>query len=339
MFGRTSFLVCAVLFGTVTCFAGPADWAYQGSFATPNFGTAETIGVQRLMTDSAGRLYLSVNAAVPNEYIYRCTAPTTDLSTPTYTLIVQDTGMNNGFQGLACDSSNNFYVMGESGTAGTGQLRKFDSAGTLVTAFGTSGIVTPVARMTGMALLSDGNLVATTFGGALYKYNASTGVESGPFTSALANYTRDLAVKPDAGGNDVIFGTQSGRLKRVTGGSVTNLAGYTTAVDWFTGATPSDSGTSVRPSCYYFGNDDTVIFGNYTDHRVFVVNASTGNVLQTLGDGTNEYGAGQLGGASDVAVTRSGGKDYLYVCTAWPVVQVYSKNTTPVASVNDWSIY
>lgn len=347
MLRRIISVAAVVLATATTCSAGPADWAYLGKFATPNFGSGETIGVQRLASDSLGNLYLSVNAANPHQYIYKCVAPTTSMTTPTYTMVLNYPVMGNGFQGLTCDSANNLYVMGESGAVGTGALRKYDSAGNLVTSFGNAGVTTPTARLTGLAVLSNGTLLSTTFGNMFYTFDSTTGVESGPTTSPLANYVRDLAVKPDVGGNDVIFANQSGRCKQVTGGSVTNVAGYLTSVDWFTGASPApvDSTWDVRAGITYFAKDDTVIFcnkanpSNGINNYAYVVNSATGNAVQVLGDGTNQSGTNQLGGASDATVITSGGVDYLYVATQWPAVQVYSKATTPAAAVSDWSIY
>jgi hypothetical protein len=204
--------------------------------------------------------------------------------------------------------------------------------------------VTPTARLTGLALMSNGKLLATTFGGALYNYDATTGAETGPFTSALSTYTRDITVKPDGAGNDVIFGNQSGLCKKLTGGSVTNLAGYTTVADWMTGASPVpvNSTTDVRAGICYFATDDQVISVNKANpsdavhNNAYVINASTGNVTQNLGDGTNQYGPNQLGGASDATVVMSGATRYLYIATQWPVIQVYFQ---PAAAVEEWSIY
>lgn len=337
--------VALLVVGSAT-FAPAATWTYKGQFPSPNWGLGETNGVQRLCADSAGNLYLSVNAGSPAEYIFKCVAPTDVMTTPSYTQVLQDSAMLNGFQGMVTDASNNLYVMGESGTTGTGTLRKFDSSGNLVAGFGTAGVVTTTDRLTGMALLSNNTLVATTvWGSQLYSFNTTTGAQLGAVQSPLSTFTRDLAVRPDpAAGNDVIFAVQSGLLKKLSGGSATNLAGYTTIVDWCTGGTPApvNVGNSVRPGACYSASDNTVIFGNFTTtisptNCVYVVDASTGNCLQTIGDGTYGSGPTQLAGPSDVAVIVQGAKKFLYISTQAGYVVVYTQDSTAV--VNEWSLF
>ena len=329
-------LICTLIMLVSVCaFAGPGDWSFYKTTDTPGL----TIGVQRVSTDSTGAAYYSVNMSGGEQSVYKATDPTS----PSFTLIVRDDSMSNGFQGMCSDSSNNFYAMGESGAAGSGALRKFDSSGNLVTSFGTGGVVNPEDRMTGMDIMSDDNtLIATTFGGQMWTFDATTGTSETAANTGSGNYVRDLAVQPDDGaGNDVIFFNQSGDLKRITGGSVSDPTGYTTVEDWGTGITNTDTSWQVRAGVGYFAADDTVIYANKDDNQVYVVNASTGDLVQTLGSGVVDASAdvesGDFVQPSDAEVFVSGEYDYLVVPMAVSKVSIYRKQNE--SKVTDWNLY
>jgi hypothetical protein len=351
------FLTAAVALASGVAFAGPADWAFAGSFGAPsNFtpATDHSIAAVRIAVDSAGKMYVAVTPGATDKLVWSATAPTTSLTTPTYTLVTSASteDLGNGWQGISTDAANNVYLSGDdgAGVVTPSKIRKFDSTGTAAAAFGTAGTVlypSAQARFSGNALFSNGTLLAVNLhGSAAVVFNTTTGDEitSWPWTAGL--YVRDVAIKQDTvGGNDEIFLMKSGKVVKVTGGTAAAPAGYTTVTPWETGGTPPPFDTSfqVKPSLTYFAKDDTLIHGNWdvaaggTENNAYVVDAATGNVIQTL---AGIYRAG------DCAAYTAGGVDYLYVLnggvnTGTPdgVIQVYTKPTTPAAAVNEWSLY
>lgn len=293
---------------------GPGAWEFYATVDAPD----NSIGVQRVSSDSSGAVYYSINESTDKQ-IYKSTDPLA----ADYTLLHQDNTQANGFQGMCSDSSNNFYAMGESGAAGSGTLVKYDSSGNLVTAFGTSGVVTPSDRMTGMDIMSDDStLVATTFGGVLTTYDSTTGDDTPATNTGSGNYVRDLAVKANSGGNDFLFLNQSGDLKRISGD-------YTTVEDWGTGIINTNTSWQVRAGVGYYAADDVVIYGNKDDNQVYVVDATTGDLIQRLGsglpDGEADLNSGDFIQPSDAAVFMDDGYEYMIIPMAVNQISIYRK--------------
>lgn len=351
------FLTAAVALASGVAMAGPADWTYAGSFGSPsNFSPAtdHSIAAVRTAIDSTGKMYVAVTPGAGNRLVWSATAPTTSLTTPTYTLLSSASydNMANGFQGISTDAANNVYLTGDDGI-GTGPaplngstIQKFDSTGAAVATFGTAGTVVypnTAVRMTGNALFSNGNLLTVNVHGTTNTvFNSVTGTEIASWACAIGTFPRDVAIKQ---ATDEIFVMKSGQIFKVTGGTAAAPTGYTTVVAWEFGGTPPAFNTSsqVKPSLTYFAKDDTLIHGNWdvatggTENSAYVVDASTGNVIQVL---AGIYRPG------DCAVYTAGGVDYLYVLnggvntgTSDGVIQVYTKPTTPAAAVNEWSLY
>lgn len=293
-----------------------AEWTYFDQVPAPD----GNIGTIRLAADSTGRVYLSrsTTGAMRIYYTDDILAATVD-----YTQLVEDNAMANGFQGLVVDADDNVYVLGESGTVGTGTLRKFDSNGDLVTTFGTAGVATPSNRLTGLSILSNGTLIATTFGGQLYTFDPDTGAETIAADTGSGNFVRDIAVRPDTvGGVDEIYATRSGSLVKFTGGTVDFPTSYT--VTTVVSSQP-DASFQTRPGVHYNASDDTVIFGNY-GNAFNVVDGETNDLLATLTQMNNA--ADPFVNTSD-AVTIDGGDGYEYL--------ILSSNST-VLSIYRWEI-
>lgn len=322
--------------------AGPGDWTWEKLVPAPELTPGvSTISGQRLTADSLGQIYIATNSSSPiDERVWKATNFDA-VSTPTlpdYVEVVRNDTLVNGFQGMVCDDANNVYLLGEGGANGTNRLYKFNSAGVADPAFGTAGVVALDLRHTGMGLMSDGNLLATNFGGNLYKIDAVTGDMITSTTAvSVPNFVRDLSVKQDAGGNDVIFLNRSGDLVKYAGGSVSDLAAYT-ATQNYDGVVNADTTFNIRAGLVYFEADDTVIFCNKDDQKVYVCDAATGAVVQTLGSGTEGTAPGNLAQPSDVAVFQKAGVDYLVIVQAANVLTVYTKPST-TSSVIDWSVY
>ncbi len=298
-------------------------WEVFDTVGTPD-GTG---GIIRLAADSTGKLYAS-RSTPDNMIVYA----SDDLG-ETWTEVVTDNAMANGFQGLAIDEDDNLFVLGESGVVGTGTLRKFDSDGDLVTAFGTDGVVNPTARLTGLSILSNGTLIATTFGGQLYTFDPMTGAEAAAANTGSGNFVRDIVVRPDeVGGEDIIFATRSGSLVQFTGGSAADPMGYTTTT--VVSAQP-DASFQVRPGVAYNASDDTVIFGNYGT-QFTVVDAATGSVQQVLTERNDDGDPFDLT-ADAVTLNGNDGYEYLVLSHNNSEFTILRREVAPTA-VDDWML-
>ncbi|MEI7633711.1 MAG: hypothetical protein WCK47_05465 [bacterium] len=333
-------LAAAISLAASLAAAGPASWQYLNSFGAPDLAPGipgSSAATNRIIIDSRGIIYITTGTNDSNpKCVWRATAPTTDFSTPTYTLVTSDlsTELANGWQGLAVDADDNLFVSGDNlGSPIKSQVRKFDKDSNPITSFGTSGVViNTTQRLSGCALMSDGRVVVLQILGArMLVLNSATGATDTQVDWTVGGYTRDITIKKDAAtGNDVLYVNRNGILQRVTGGSTTNPANYQTTEPWCLGASPAptDCSFDVKNGCFFFTKDNSVITGNNRGGNVYVVDAATGNALQVL---TGIYSAG------DVAAFTSGENDYLYVLTGTQYVQVYSKSA--VSAAGDWSMY
>jgi len=271
----------------------------------------------RLAADSTGKVYLS-EAGTTQKRIYAAADFLTASATPTYTVLMEDNTMSNGLQGLVVDAANNVYVAGDRTADGNGSLRKFDAAGTLI------WHVTPSLRAMGADLLSNGNVITCKFSGNIIAYNPATGAEIAQATTSSGNYVRDIAVIPDTvGGVDRIFGVRSGSLVEFKGGSVSNIIGYSTTELI---AAKSDTSFQVRPSVAYSSHDNTLIWTNMTDDKVYVWDVASATGVQVL---SNRSASEAFVDPSGVLVVDGGdGYQYLIVSSFWGNLTVYRSAKT-----------
>lgn len=308
-------------------YVGPEkEWKEFGQVVV----TGTSINGLRLAA-SADTLYFT-NTTFPatNQAVYYTTQPLS--MSPTWKLLVQDNAMGNSFQGITTDNAGNVYVLGESGTAGTGTLRKFNAAGDL------QWLVNPTARLTGLDRLSNGKLIATTFGGQLYTFDPATGAETIAANSGAGNFVRDLVVQRDSvNGNDILWVNRSGRLVRISGGSATNVMDYTNAELWATG---SDTTTQVRAGVAFDQLAQSAIYCNRADHVVRVASPGEASLLtQVLGSGNPGIELGNFNEPSDVAIMEIEGHRYLFVTQMGATISIYSDYEVPPASVPEWMMY
>lgn len=266
----------------------------------------------RLAADSTGKVYLSEAGSV-NRRIYAAADFLTASATPTYTMLLEDNTMANGLQGLAVDSADNVYVAGDWNADGNGSLRKFDAAGSLIWR------VTPSLRAMGADVLSNGTVITCKFTGNVIAFDPATGAEIAQATTSSGNYVRDIAVIPDTvGGADRIFGVRSGSLVEFKGGSVSNIIGYSTSELI---ALKGDTTTQVRPSVAYSSHDNTLIWSNMTDQKVYVWDVASATQVQEL---TNRSATEAFVNPGGVLVMDGGdGYQYLIVSSFWGNLTVY----------------
>ncbi len=114
-----------------------------------------------------------------------------------------------GYGGIACDSSGNFYVSGDTGDPETCFLRKFRSDGSPETAFGNRGMVQPGKRALGVEVLGQYVFLAVDWG-EVYIYDRNTGQRLGTVPRAPGTvFVRDIAIDPKS---MRIFGVAKGSV-------------------------------------------------------------------------------------------------------------------------------
>lgn len=322
------------------------DWEFWKSFETPGASSA----IVRLGIDSNGTLILN-NTGGTDKIVYRSEDVLTALfadAAPTYSIMHQNNGMLNGYQGIDFDAADNVYITGDADASNPGEVLKFDANGDPVTDFGVNGVLTlpDEIRLTGAALTSDeATLVAANFGGPLFTIDAVTGAEAVQVAdTGTGNFLRDIAIRPVDGGDDEIYGNVTSQLWRFTGGSATDVSGYTTAVN-LTPALPlsNPQAFSVRPSVTYFAADDVLIFSNIDDttSSVVVYDPVEDEIVQTLTTfGAGDANLNQTGGvaALHAVADPDDGTEYdlLFVSQFGSALVVYRKALP--TSVQDWTI-
>ncbi len=289
-------------------------WKYYKTVPGPEGASWSII---RLAADSTGKVYLSDGGT--NKTIYAAADFLTASATPTYTVLMQDNTMANGLQGLVVDSANNVYIGGDNASAdGDDFLWKYDSAGSMIWK------VTPSLRHMGMSFLSNGNPISCKFDGRILAYDPATGAEVAEATSNTGNYVRDIAVIPDTvGGADRIFAVKSGSLVEIKGGSASNLIGYAT---YEMVAAKGDTSWRTQPSVVYSSHDNTLIWSNYTDNKVYVWDVASATQAQEL---TNRSATDAFVQPSGVLVVDGGdGYQYLIISSFWGNLTVYRSAKT-----------
>ncbi len=288
------------------------EWVYFKSFTTPESQS----GIIRMEADSQGTLYLSSSG---NRTVYKAEDALGALllgNQPTAEVLHVNADIDNAFQGLAVDSEDNVYLVGDATGAKAGEIVKYDADGDQV------WLLTPgeSGREIGGSLFSDeANLLTGHFGGDLYTIPTDTGAAiTLAATSGVPSFVRDYAVRPIDGGDDEIYAVSSGRLYRIFGGSAADPSGYTQNELVLEAG---DTGTAVRPSVRNY--DDSVIFSNSVDNAVYIVHAESGELVQTITQWGND--PQNFDQPSGIAVIPGEHYEYLFVSQFGDQVAVYIK--------------
>lgn len=267
---------------TFSLFADWEDFSFSETFRTPD----EAIGVIRIAFDSTGRLYLGRQTLV-----YYTDDPFSE--EPSYEVLLDDDYLDNGIQGLAIDGDDNVYIVGDGGTEENpgAKIYKFDSEGNLE----WEELILEY-RVQSCVLLSTGELLASSTGGSFALFDTADGseIEGLEDISGLGGVTRGIDVTAD----DTIFANVSGSVYKVSGGDAENLAEYT--AEPFGEASYQDASWSIRPNVAYCAENDVVISTTFagapsgTDSALFIQDAETGDLLQTIDDFGDEFSSGGL---------------------------------------------
>ncbi len=299
------------------CFSLFADWddfTLSQEFTTPD----EAIGVIRLAFDSTGRLYLGRQT-----YVYYTDNPFSE--EPDYEVLLEDDYLENGVQGLAVDEDDNVLIVGDGGTDDYAKIYKYDSEGNQQWEEELD------YKVQSGVLLSTGELLVTNNDGlfALYDPEDGSEIEGLEDITGLGDVTRGIDVTPD----DTIFANVSGSVYEVSGGDAENLAEYT--AEPFGEADYLDASWSIRPNVAYCAENDVVISSTFEgapsgeDSTIFVQDAETGEVLQTIDDISDEYSPGGL------ALIDNEDTRYLFVTGNSSYGRVYEQTVEEVIEFPD----
>ena len=308
---------------------------------------------KNLDADTAGNLYFSGYYA-PTQ-IYKITAPA---GAATVAVWQTDTIASSNNNVVTLDDSNNVYIGYQGADAATSYIKKYNSAGTLVTGFGTAGTLSPVViNVAGVRPRSiaytNGKLLVTPFTGTpeqIGVVDAITGADGGVLidspgnrndTATLASTDLWQGAVYDAPSQS-LFGNAMGSLIKITGAAPT-LANLTTF------DTPEAVVLNKRTSSdnYWLKSDPTgrwIAFSSYREYTGTPINYTVKTGIFELATGKTEYVGGEPGAngnidenGSPVFIT-SGATQYLATLSQRDNAVDLWRFDGP-AGVNDWSIY
>jgi uncharacterized repeat protein (TIGR01451 family) len=257
--------------------------------AAPNTGASRsatiTLGGQTFtVTQNAN--YLITSLIAPQQPFAAIAGTSTVLSPPT---------------GVAVDSAGNTYIA----SPNLNQIYKLDPSGTLTVFAGTGicgsagdgGLATSaqLCYPAGVAVDASGNVYIADSGNERIREVSSAGViatiagtgqccyagDGGPATSAWLNFPEGVAV--DSAGNVYIADTNNQRVRRITGGTITTIAGNGTQGYAGDGAAATSAKLN-QPQGVAVDAQRNVYIADRNNNRVREVLASNGNIVTFAGN-------------------------------------------------------
>lgn len=302
---------------TLGVFGGPGDWSLEGNVEYSDINATFI----RIAVDSNETLYLSDLGNVASPRVVKwdnftfCRENIGTPCTPSWSDFAVGTS-GYGFQCISIDDSDNVFTLFDSGTEGTGWLKKFNSSGIL------QWEITTADRYSNGDIMSDGNLFTTHSDGSTRIYVSMDGAVS------TSGYSFPSSSYPIGGAMDRVTDTYY-----YMGGGMLNKSGAGSSAPFGT-ATWNSTPTLIGPSCDFFAKDNTILAAD--EIGVHVIDAATGNELQTLVNDSGEFNC--MGFLPRGVVAYSvGTTDYLVISGYnLNALMVYSKpNASPV---DDWAL-
>ncbi len=262
-------------------------------------------------------------------------------------------GSTNG-SGLTVDPVGNVFFTHDTNDAATSYLQKYDSAGNLVTSFGTNGTVSPVVFNVGGAptnhrpressWVAGDRLLVSNFAmdRLLHVFDAETGNPIGGAINigtptGITDAMHGMAYDP---ATNVIVGTIRGTAWTIVSddpaASLDDLSDYDDftqiAGEVWPGGNSNMGGSSDEAANLFTFTSSKVSPGTVT-----VLDLADPDDQTVLGEGLNEGDPGYLGSSGDSTFFRSGGNLYLAV-NAENRGEIVIFSYTDPTSVEHWTI-
>lgn len=329
-----------------------ADWNWNKeidiSSALPTGARAKDV-----IADSNGNIYFTAFFGGGTNQIWKIADPLT--ATPTITTFNQDGsyGSSNAAT-LAIDNNDNIYFAYDTSDAADSYIKKYDTSGNLVTAFGTNGTLSPIVmggtnvrpRDIGFSGAATNKLLIGTFG-TVYEWgilDATTGADGGKAAS-LGDSNENGTIEPGEGEvyhglcwddtTATVYVNAQGDLVSVggTSASLSNIATFTDTTLVVDRARLNTSSNGLD----YDATDRLIAYtasiGAVNAIKVGVYDIAAGTE-ELVGAETGENGYINSGGSP--AFMRSGGELYLVVVDYYTnALEVFES----VTGVDDWALY
>jgi len=226
--------------------------------------------------------------------------------------------------GVAYDSAGNLYIAATNDHV----IRKVDALGTITTVAGTGdqgfagdgGQATAALLDSPVGVAVDANkniFIADSHNNRIREVMAATGViqtiagtgaagfggDNGAATAALLNYPTALAM--DAAGNLYIADTNNHRIRKITGTTITTVAGNGEQIFAGDGGAATAAGLD-SPNGVGVDTNNNIYIGDTHNQRVRMVTASSGIITTIAGTGAKSYGGDGSAAASGVLARPRG---------------------------------
>jgi len=282
-------LTTAILFGVVAVSAS----SFILEFGTIGSENGQFITARGIAVDPAGNVYVADSSGDTRGQIQKFDSNGS---------FVARLGLNNGTaQGflsvhrITTDSSGNVYATDGAAESTTNVVKKFDSDGNFLTAFGTSPGTFQAAA--GIAVDSSGNIYVADLGASVVKKFSSTGTPLGTIGSSGSGdgqLTGPRGVAIDSANNLYVADTGNNRIQKF------NSAG-TFVTKW--GTMGSGNGEFNAPQGVAVDNAGTVYVADTGNNRAQLF-SNTGTFIEAVGSAGS--GNGQFSSPVDVASNTAG---------------------------------
>lgn len=203
---KHSLVVCLILLVAASTFA---DWVWEKQIDCSTELLADSCRIKDIAADSSGNLYFTGYFGTSSG-VYKVASPLD--ATPVITNFTNESfGSSNG-NTLAVDSSDNLYLCFQ-GTTATSFIKKYNSSGSPVTAFGTNGTLSPVTiggtdlqpRVITFTDATSNKLLVETWSTLCYlgAVDATTGADGGTPIETYCDYNNNDLI--DDGISDTVF--------------------------------------------------------------------------------------------------------------------------------------